>query len=198
MNKILDNITYGALILLVVMYAWQAKELYVFKGEVKELHRVVSSLQQDQEAKQEEMEVLEAIPQGPEAIFHPLDIPLEAGLQEYVYREARAAELEPDIVFRLMYRESRYQEDAYRIDTNGYESTGLCQINGITYPFLSERGIDPKASPESNIAAAVELITYYRDERGYNLLDSLAAYGAGEGKMYTDQAQRQARELLEG
>lgn len=125
------------------------------------------------------------------------DIPLDPELKQYTLDVCADYDIDPAILFALMHRESRFQVDAHCIDSNGLESVGLCQINGSTFSFLAARGIDPKGSPEANIQAACELISYYRDERGYTLLQSLAAYGAGERGMLQGKGFAGARMLLE-
>jgi hypothetical protein len=132
-----------------------------------------------------------------EETFEQWDISLSEPLQRHTWSEARRIGLDPEILLKLMWRESGYQVDAWRMENNGYESVGLCQINGIVYDWLDERGIDPH-TPEGNITAAAEIIQYYMDDRGCSLEQALAAYGAGETGMRAGNGMDAARELLEG
>jgi hypothetical protein len=132
-----------------------------------------------------------------EETFEPWDISLPVHLQRHTWSEAKRIGIDPEILLKLMWRESRYQADAWRLDSNGYESVGLCQINGIMLNWLSERAIDP-STPEGNITAAAEIIQYYIEDRGCSLEEALAAYGAGETGMRNGQGKEAARRLLEG
>lgn len=128
--------------------------------------------------------------------FEPLDIALPIHLQEHTWQEAQRIGIDPEILLRLMWRESGFQVDAWCIDSNGYESVGLCQINGIAFDWCRDRDIDPY-TPEGNITAAAELIQYYINERGCSLEEALAAYGAGETGMRSGKGLEAARKLLE-
>lgn len=135
-------------------------------------------------------------PEEPE--FEPLDISLSVELQELTYLICREKDIDPIIMFRIMWRESRFDETAIGYNRNGTADHGICQINDIAFDFLADRGIDPTESPESNIRAACELITYYRDECGCTLLESLAAYGAGLTGMRNGNGFAAARKLISG
>lgn len=132
----------------------------------------------------------------PEFIPDP-DIPLAPELQEYTVSVCKEGNIDPAILFALMERESRFQEGAIGYNSNGTRDHGICQLNDVTLTFLAERDIDPTESPQENIRAAVELITYYRDKRGYTLLESLAAYGVGEAGMLEGRGFEAARKLIE-
>ena len=123
------------------------------------------------------------------------NIPLDADLQKYAELKAAEIGIDVNILYRLMYRESRFQIDAWCMDTNGYESIGLCQINGITYSWLEKRGIDP-TTPKGNIAAACELIGHYLER--YTMVEALAAYGAGETGMLSGRGLESAQLLMDG
>lgn len=125
-------------------------------------------------------------------------VPLSRELQEYTINTCLEHDLNPIILFRLMHRESRFQEDAIGYNRNGTQDHGICQLNDVSLPFLLERGIDPTESPQENIRAAVYLITYYRDERGHSLEESLACYGEGEVGMLAGRGFEAAIKLLEG
>ena len=132
-----------------------------------------------------------------EPIFEQLDIPLSLELQIHTYNQATRIGIEPEILFALMRRESGFQEDAWVIDTNGFPSHGLFQINEIAFPFLIERGIDPKESPAANITAASEIIFYYLNERNCTLEEALAAYGVGYSNMLKGKGFYAANKLIE-
>ena len=132
-----------------------------------------------------------------EKAFESLNISLPVNLQEHTWNEAQRIGIDPEILYKLMWRESGYQVDAWCIDSNGYESVGLCQINGMAFSWCEDRGIDPH-TPEGNITAAAELIRYYINERGCSLEEALAAYGAGETGMRSGKGMEAARKLLKG
>ena len=140
--------------------------------------------------------VIEEMREPVQAKFEPLqDVPLSDELQEHVFAEAERIGIEPMILFRLMERESQFDENAWRLDINGYESWGLCQVNDITADFMRERSINYKTS-KGNITGAAELISYYMNERGCTLLEALAAYGAGYSNMRQGKGFEAARALL--
>lgn len=149
--------------------------------QIAELSRTVSGLQSEIDSMK----------------LKPLDIPLEESLQEYTYYRSMEAGIDPNIIFALMWRESRFTVDAIGYNVNGTQDYGLCQLNDVTLPFLSERGIDPTESPQENIRGAIELIAYFRYERGYTMAESLAAYGVGEAGMLSGRGFEAARELIE-
>jgi hypothetical protein len=107
-------------------------------------------------------------PDKPAEFIPDPTIPLPAELQRHTEEEAARIGVDAGILYRLMWRESGFDVDAYCIDSNGYESVGLCQINGIAYQFFEERGIDP-TTPEGNITAAATLIADFL-ERGGNMM----------------------------
>lgn len=135
--------------------------------QIAELSRTISKLQSEIDSMK----------------FKPLDIGLATDLQEFTYYRSMEAGIDPNIIFALMWRESRFQTDAIGYNANGTQDYGLCQLNDVTLPFLSERGIDPTESPQENIRGTIELLSYFRYERGYTTLESLAAYGVGETGM---------------
>jgi len=124
-------------------------------------------------------------------------VPLSRELQEYTINTCLEYDINPVILFRLMYRESRFNVDAVGYNRNGTQDYGLCQLNDVALPFLLERGIDPTESPQENIRGACELISYYRDERGYTTLEAVAAYGIGEAGLMRGEGLEAAEKLLE-
>jgi len=125
-------------------------------------------------------------------------VPLSRELQEYTINTCLEYDINPVILFRLMYRESRFAVDAIGYNRDGTQDYGLCQLNDVTLPFLLESGIDPTESPQENIRAACELISYYRDERGYTMLEALACYGVGEEGFKLGEGLEAAEKLIEG
>jgi len=124
-------------------------------------------------------------------------VPLSRELQEYTINTCLEYNINPVILFRLMYRESRFVVDAIGYNRNGTKDYGLCQLNDVALPFLLERGIDPTESPQENIKGACELISHYRDERGYTTLEAIAAYGVGEAGLMRGEGLEAAEKLLE-
>lgn len=200
-RKILPYIILFALLAVPILGVIQINEL---KKDVRSITQGVDEVQDEREALWEAIETLQkeysqiAIepPAGPAFKPDP-NIPLSSELQEYTISICQKKDIDPAILFALMYRESRFQEDATGYNRNGTRDHGLCQLNDVTLSFLADHGIDPTESPQENIRAAVELITYYRDERGYTLLESLAAYGVGEGGMLSGRGFGAAEKLIE-
>ena len=177
-----------------ILSLMQCFQAYSLMREIEDINESVAALKDNQQTMREQLQRVEEYHPIPASIFEPLDIPLGPELQEHAVSEARRIGIEPSILFALMYRESRFQTDAWRIDTNGYESVGVCQINGIALPFLIERGIDP-SSPYGNITAACELIGHYL--KRFSIKEALAAYGVGESAMLRGGGLEAAEELIE-
>ena len=182
------------LVILFILSLMQCFQTHALMREIEDINESVAALKDHRQTIREQLQNFEEYQPIPADIFDPLDIPLDLELQEHAVSEARRIGIEPSILFALMYRESRFQTDAWRIDTNGYESVGLCQINGIALPFLIERGIDP-SSPYGNITAACELIGYYLER--FSLKEALAAYAVGESAMLRGRGLEAAEEMIE-
>ena len=109
--------------------------------------------------------------------FTPLNIGLDAELQEYTYMLCKAYDVDFHLVMAVMQRESGYRTDVI----SGSNDYGLMQINKINHQKLSEiLGITDFLNPEDNIHAGVymlaDLFGKYQDT---NLV--LMAYNMGEG-----------------
>jgi hypothetical protein len=109
--------------------------------------------------------------------FTPLNIGLDAELQEYTYMLCKAYDVDFHLVMAVMQRESGYRTDVI----SGSNDYGLMQINKINHKRLSEiLGITDFLNPEDNIHAGVYMLSDLFDKyHDTNLV--LMAYNMGEG-----------------
>lgn len=112
-----------------------------------------------------------------------VDIAYEYGIDEY-------------ILFAIMYRESRFTQDAIHYNTNGSIDYGICQINSINWEWLQEEGIDIY-SEIGNIEASAKIISIYINEYGCTDQEAISAYGVGYSGMRRGEGLNQADELYE-
>lgn len=106
-----------------------------------------------------------------------IDVPLDADIQDIVYREAEANGIDAWLVFAVIEQESNFDADAVS-KTGDY---GLMQINKINHAWLKEAiGFDDILDAEDNIRCGCfmlgQLAEKYETES-----EVLMAYNLGEG-----------------
>ena len=108
--------------------------------------------------------------------FEPLDIPLEADIQEFVYYLSHTYDIDFYLVMAIIQTESAYQPNI--ISRTG--SYGLMQIHKINHGWLSENlGISDFLNPYQNIRAGVYILNDLFDKYG-DINKVLMAYNLGE------------------
>lgn len=107
------------------------------------------------------------------------NIPLSEELQRYTYDLCRESDVRYEMILALMYRESRFQQNATNLNDDGTYDHGLCQINDVTLGFMAERGLTNPYDPYENIKMGVTLLQYHLDNNGGNEQDALMAYQYG-------------------
>lgn len=87
--------------------------------------------------------------------FTPLDIPMDEGLQEFVFYLSAAYDMDFTFVMALIQQESGFQSDVVSA-TNDY---GLMQINIQNHTYLKEQlGISDFLNPYDNIRAGMFIL----------------------------------------
>lgn len=87
--------------------------------------------------------------------FVPLDVPMDEGLQEFVFCLSQAYEMDFTFVMAIIQQESEYNPNAISV-TDDY---GLMQINKINHPYLKEQlGITDFTEPYGNIKAGMFIL----------------------------------------
>lgn len=109
--------------------------------------------------------------------FTPLDVSLDADIQEFVYYLSAGYNIDFTLVMALMQHESSFRDDVVS-STNDY---GLMQINSCNHEQLAETlGVTDFLDPYQNIRAGVftlrKLFERYQDTEMV-----LMAYNMGEG-----------------
>ena len=108
--------------------------------------------------------------------FIPLDVPLDADIQEFVYYLSAGYNIDFTLVMALMQHESSFRDDVVS-STNDY---GLMQINSCNHKYLTEAiGVTDFLDPYQNVRAGMftlrKLFERYQD---INMV--LMAYNMGE------------------
>lgn len=105
-----------------------------------------------------------------------LDIPLSIELQDFINGQAVEHDIPNDLIYAIIYQESRYDINAF----NGVDY-GLMQINEYNHDWLSETlGIDDFMDAEQNIRAGLHIFSYLYHKYD-NVEMALMAYNMGEG-----------------
>ena len=109
--------------------------------------------------------------------FTPLDVPMDEGIQEYVYWMADAYEIDFTFLMALIRSESNFQADVVSA-TNDY---GLMQINQKNHEWLTNAvGVTDFLDPYQNIQAGVYILnTLFEKYDDPHMV--LMAYNMGEG-----------------
>lgn len=109
-------------------------------------------------------------------------IPLSYDLQKYTYSQCVQYGLEYELVLAIMWRESRFVEDAVNINSDGTQDSGIMQINDINKSWLLEKyGIDDLMDPYQNIRAGTAMLGNFSKKYGERA--ALMAYQYGETGM---------------
>lgn len=159
---------------------FEESEPEVYKAETAAVFETAESfsepaaVSEDIEAVQSEPEPIEP---EPAAVFEPLDIPLDADIQEYLKSKCDDANIDFAFVLALMDIESNFNPDAHS-KTNDY---GLMQINAVNHKWLSSKtGATDYLNAYDNIDAGMWLL-----ERLFEKYEEaepvLMAYHFGEG-----------------
>ena len=108
--------------------------------------------------------------------FIPLDIPLDAEIQAYIYYLCEAYEMDFNFVMGLIKTESSFQVDIIS-KTNDF---GLMQINKINHEWLSKKfGFDDYLDPYQNVQAGLYILrNLFEKYEKPNMV--LMAYNMGE------------------
>lgn len=109
--------------------------------------------------------------------FTPLDVPLDAAEQEFVFYLSSGYSIDFTLVMALMQHESSFRSDVIS-KTNDY---GLMQINKVNHQYLTESiGVTDFLDPYQNIRAG--MFTLRKLFERYQSADMvLMAYNMGEG-----------------
>lgn len=113
------------------------------------------------------------------------DIPLSDDLQIYITRLCDEYNIDPELIYAMIERESTYNPNA--MGDNG-RSYGLMQIQ---LRYVRERmdklGCADLLDPYDNVTVGIDLIAEYIS-KGYGLEWALMAYNGGEGYAYSMRA----------
>lgn len=190
---------YLLLIILITWAAWQATEFHKLHNDDQSLTESVDALRGEQDALQSKAdqrhkEVLEAISKLKAEEFKPdPDVPLSAALQRHTYNLCREYDVPYEVVLAVMERETGFR-DLTEMDSNGFPSTGLMQVNAINWPDMEAQGIDVHTT-EGAIEAGVIILAGYWHR--YPPEQALASYNAGETGMRAGGGRRYAKKVLE-
>ena len=117
-----------------------------------------------------------------ESVSELFDIPLEESVQKEIATLCEGAGIEPEIVYAMMWRESRFQPDA--VGDNG-QSFGLMQIMQKWHVERMERlGVDNLLDPVQNATVGIDLMAELLEKYGGSLEMALTAYNCGTGGAY--------------
>ena len=92
---------------------------------------------------------------GKNLTFVPLDVPMDARLQEYVFYLSEAYDIDFTFVMALIQHETNFEAGAIS-PTNDY---GLMQINSVNHTYLTEElGITDFLDPYENVKAGMFIL----------------------------------------
>lgn len=143
----------------------------------------IIAMQEAKEAKtetddtvQEKMEQITATLPEAEPLRYWEEIPLEPDVQDYIVQLCEQRDIEPAIVFAIIWRESRYDADA--IGDNG-NAVGLMQIHERWHSDRMARlGCDDLSNPLQNVTVGIDYLDELIDrEKGIEW--AVTAYNAG-------------------
>ena len=126
-----------------------------------------------QKQKQEEVEEIDI----PDDIFIYYDIPLEYELQQYVVQLCREKNIDAELVFAIIEKESTYNADL--LGDNG-RSVGLMQIQPRWHQAeMKKLGCTDLSDPYQNVRVGVEILSELINK--YQSIDyALMCYNGGE------------------
>lgn len=123
-------------------------------------------------------EPVEIAPPEPEPIEyrHREDIPLDAEVQDHIYTVCEEKDIEPEIIFAMIWRESRYQVDILGDSGRAY---GLMQIHPRWHSDRMERlGATDLLDPIQNVTVGIDILSEQLNRYG-DIAKALVAYNAG-------------------
>lgn len=181
-------------------------EVQIVSGE----GNVISNNDIEAEAVYEEIcEQPESVAADLETDFIPMDKPLDAEIQEYIYNLCYGRSIDQEMLYQLVMavieRESNFQPGIISA-TDDY---GLMQINrgpnGLYHSLYREKyAVSNFLDPKQNVFVGIELLCEYLQKYNGNIRLSLMCYGSGEGGaqemwnrgIYTDFSVEKAYEIM--
>lgn len=114
------------------------------------------------------------------------NIPLDDKLKEYIYTSAKAANIPPEVMFSLAWKESSFNPNA----KSATDDHGLFQINecnfkelaehfGYTYKEFCEKIYDPYVNTDCSIYVLLACRDYYNNDNWHHVL---MRYNMGPGR----------------
>ena len=113
---------------------------------------------------------------GGDLNFVPLDVPMDEGLQEFIFYLSAGYNIDFTLVMAMIQQESGFQADVI----SGSNDYGLMQINKINHPYITETlGITDFLEPYNNVRSGMFILRklfekYETPEK------ALMAYNMGE------------------
>jgi soluble lytic murein transglycosylase-like protein len=107
-------------------------------------------------------------------------------IEDRIVKEAIENNIEPFFPLKIAWRESRYQAQAVRKDTNGQHDWGVFQLSDHAVKALNVKN---PLDPQENIDAAVGLLAHYLKVCGS---ERAAAYAYARGRCPSKQPPRLA------
>ncbi len=111
--------------------------------------------------------------------FELYDVPLPAEKQYYVIQMAKEFDIPPELIFGVMYVETRYTETA--ISSNG-KYIGMMQIAKSNLKMLNKKfGITDLTDYLQNVKAGAYFLSYFNEKYDGDIDKILMCYHRGEG-----------------
>lgn len=135
----------------------EESEPKIYKAETAAVYETAESFREPAAAEEIEADLIEPelIEPEPAAVFEPLDLPLDAEVQEYLKTKCEDANIDFAFVLALIDIESNFNPDAHS-KTNDY---GLMQINAVNHKWLSSKtGATDYLNAYDNIDAGMWLL----------------------------------------
>lgn len=114
-----------------------------------------------------------------------LTVPLSYEVAMYAVYKAQQYNIDPDLLFCVMWRESNFKADAIGVNTNGTCDYGLMQINEVNYSLLHNKvglnSVYDLLNPYTNIDCGTYFLSYYINKYGTDYHKVLMCYNLGEG-----------------
>lgn len=104
------------------------------------------------------------------------DIPLEEEVQEHIFAVCEEKGIEPEVIFAMIWRESRY--DAYAVGDNG-RASGLMQIHKRWHSERMERlGVTDLLDPIQNVTVGIDYLDELYRKYG-DISHAIVSYNKG-------------------
>lgn len=153
----------------------------------------VSAEQLETETFTEHIEIYSASTEATVAPVQPLYdfIPLPADLQVYTCEIAAEYEINPILIFAVMWKESSFKVES--LNDNGEYSVGLMQINTYWHRDRMDRlGVTDITDPKQNILVGIDYLAELLNYRNDTTLEwALMAYNGGP--TYADEMTAQGK-----